>query len=155
MSPFTATIESGFTWATFFSLLAAIIIGVFVGSFLDRQRSLNALRSQVAMIREDIELSLDHDWRDQSHPNSIQNVWGRSVPVLQKTVYAALPNLISYCERERLMAYWVSIRDLDIAVFYEARSTNELIDRVIYNLPTETKKQAILRTLSRLEQRIG
>ena len=150
-----ATIEHGFTFATFFGLLAAVLIGVFVGSFLDRSKSLNALRSHVAMIREDIELSSDTDWRDRSAANSIQNVWERSVPSLQKTIYAALPNLLTYYEKERLMVYWVSIRDFDIAEFYEARSTEELIDRVIYALPTETKKQAILRALSMLEQRIG
>lgn len=155
MHPSIATFEHGFTCATFFGMLAAVLIGVLVESFMDRSRSLNALRSHVAMIREDIELSSDTDWRDRSALNSIQNVWERSVPSLQKTIYAALPNLITYYEKERLMKYWVSIRDFDIAEFYEARSTEELIDRFIYALPTETKKQAIIRTLSMLEQRIG
>lgn len=151
-TPFSiAVIPHGFTWFGFFGLVTAVIIGITVGCYMDRRRFLHGLRAQVAMIREDIELSYDADWRDRSNPNSIENVWSRSLPEIRKTIFLALPHLMLPYESDRLVTYWKSLRDLNIREFYEARSTDELLDRVLFDIPTETKKQAILRTLDRLE----
>ena len=147
----TTDIPHGLTWALLLGWVASVIIGITVGSFMDRRRFLHGLRAQVAMIREDIELASDKEWRDRSAPNSIDTVWTRSLPEIRKTIFLALPHLMFPHESDRLIAYWVSLRDLRHEGFYEAGSTEELLDRHLDGIATVTQKQGILTTLNRLE----
>lgn len=121
---------------------------------MDRRRFLHGLRAQVAMIREEIELASDKEWRDRSAPDSIERVWASSLPEIRKTVFLALPHLMFPHESERLIAYWVSLRDLRLESYYEDGSTTELLDRHLCDISTVTQKQGILNALNRLEAHI-
>lgn len=150
-SPYVCTIDHGFTWAIFVGWIVAVVTGVLLSHFMDRRRFLNGIRSQVAMIREDVEAA--HEYGDDFPETSVKAVWKRSLPVIRKAVFEALPYVLIPGDDERLLNYWRSIRDFNVDAFY-TRSGSEIVDRVIYMLPTETQKDAFLRTLNGLEDRI-
>ena len=139
---------------TIFGWLVAMLTGICLAVYAERVRVLNGLRSKVMLIREDVERALDLEERATCDKRSIERVWEQALADLRQTVFAALPYLILCGERERLNVVWRELRDFDMREFYD-RGTDEIVDRVILGQITVTKKQAILRTLSRLEQRIG
>jgi hypothetical protein len=140
---------------TILGWFVAVIGGGVVAAYAERLRVLKGLQSRVMLIQEDIERAFDREGRDPLAEGSLERVWGDALGEIRQAVFLALPYLILCGEKFRLTDAWREVRDFDMLPFYEARSTDELVARVIYGEATETKKQALLRALSTLERRIG